>query len=319
MPRIINPDKTRSYVTIMPDPANEALVDINKTVIEELYKRHGAVLFRGYTFDLDIFKALVQVYCSHSVFNESDDRELVDKENIIQTVNFGQEAFPLHPELSRVPWKPDVCWFACVVPPESGGETTICDGIRIVKKMSSKNFKALKDRRLRYTNTCTPKEISFWLNSDRPTNMDLRNPPDDCPFEFNSVRGKICTNYIVPALHRPMFSKSLAFGNFLLFARYLHNLNSYPVFEDGSVVPDKLVESVKKIGDKIMVPIAWQANDILMLDNTRFLHGRNRIENKDQRYIITYFGFLKFAELDSEEARHARWRKTGALQDLFGY
>jgi hypothetical protein len=34
---------------------------------------------------------------------------------------------------------------------------------------------------------------------------------------------------------------------------------------------------------------------------------------------MTYFGYLKFAKLDNEEEYNARWRKTGGLQDLFGY
>ena len=103
MPKIINPNKSRNHVTITPDLANESIVDIDRAVIEQLYKKHGAILFRGYAFDLDIFKELIRNLCTHSIPNESGGRTMVDKEYLIQTVNSGTAGFSLHPELSRVP------------------------------------------------------------------------------------------------------------------------------------------------------------------------------------------------------------------------
>ena len=44
-----------------------------------------------------------------------------------------------------------------------------------------------------------------------------------------------------------MFSIKLAFGNFLLFALYIQDDKWFPVYEDGTIVPDEIVEVVKKL------------------------------------------------------------------------
>jgi len=105
-----------------------------------------------------------------------------------------------------------------------------------------------------------------------------------------------------------MFSDELCFGNFLLFARYLHKVKHFPVFEDNTVIPDDLVEKIRRVSERRTMPIKWQKNDLLILDNTRFMHGRNAIENSEERRIITYFGFLKFAKRSPDEGPNPRWR-----------
>ena len=74
------------------------------------------------------------------------------------------------------------------------------------------------------------------------------------------------------------------------------------------IIPIDVVESLKKAGDKNMETLKWQINDVMMIDNTRFLHGRNRIENITQRKILTYFGFLNFANTSNDPVQNARWR-----------
>ncbi len=318
MTLIEKPDDTENYVTISPAGPKETLDGVDRFIVERLYKKYGAILFRGFDLDVDIFRNLTQAFCTHAVANPTLDRTFVDRENSIQTVDLGSVPFPLHPELSRAPWKPDVCWFACVMAPESGGETTICDGVSVVEDMPADVLEAFRSRRLRYTSKISENELHFWLNTRFPTHHQFRNPPKDCPFAFRMHGGEIYTSFTTPALHKPMFSDELAFGNFLLFARYLRNrLNrQFPVFEDGSVVPDELVESVKRISDNLATEIVWQENDVLMLDNTRFMHGRNEVLDVRQRYILTYFGYLKFAQPGGEEGENARWRKVDGMRGL---
>lgn len=307
----------RRYYTLTPDDSSETLLDLDALEIERLYKRHGALLFRGFPFDVDIFRLLTQKFCTHSVFNNSTNRSVVDKGNHIQSVNRGPGGITLHPEMAREPYKPDVCWFACISPARTGGETFICDGVELAKNMTPDVFRALESRRLLYNRKATQQDISFWLETDQPSDEELANPPAGCPYEFWRNGNQIDCCFSAPALHKPMFANDLAFGNFLLLARQSLKLKSYPVFEDGSIIPDGLVADLIKTADNIKEPVAWQANDVLMLDNTRFMHGRNKIEDPDNRNIVTYFGFLRFASPGLDEMPNARWRDVDGLIGLF--
>ncbi len=299
-----------SHVLIKASDPSESLLSLDETLIEDLYKRHGAILFRGFPLDLDGFRQLTSRFCTHGMVNAADLRELVDAENNIQTVNRGERPFPLHPELSPEPWRPDICWFACDTPPEQGGETIICDGVRLVQELPSEIMKTLVTRRLKYSVQATGDECKFWLKSDSVTYDQLRDPPQSSPYEFFVAQNQMMRSYTTPALHKPMFSDKLAFGNFLLFARYFLDSKQFPTFEDDSLVPDDLVAAVKRVSDELTVPIKWRRNDVLMLDNTRFMHGRNQVLDLAKRYIWTYFGYLKFAIPSEDEPQDAPWRKA---------
>ena len=308
MPKIINPIVGRNYVIITPDSTYEKISDIDTLLVESLYKKFGAILFRGYDFNIDIFRRLTKTYCSHSMKNLSAGREVVDHKNNIQRVDPGDNIFPLHPEMSREPWKPDVALFACEIPPKQGGETLFCDGVELVSRMPSRVLKAFNKRKLRYTKLTNSEFIKYWLKTDTYTVADLLHPPTNCPFEFIQHGDKVFRSYVTPVLRRPMFINKLAFGNFLLFARYIHNDKWFPTYENGTIVPDNLIEIVKKTGEKITEFHQWKKGDIIMLDNTRFLHGRNNILNLKDRRILTYFGYLKFACDKHDPVINAPWR-----------
>ena len=184
MPKIINPIVGRNYVIITPDSTYEKISDIDTLFVESLYKKFGAILFRGYDFNIDIFRRLTKTYCSHSMKNLSAGREVVDHKNNIQRVDPGDNIFPLHPEMSREPWKPDVAFFACETPPKQRGETLFCDGVELVSRMPSRVLKAFNKRKLRYTKLTNSEFIKYWLKKDTYTVADLLQPPTNCPFSM---------------------------------------------------------------------------------------------------------------------------------------
>jgi hypothetical protein len=106
-----------------------------------------------------------------------------------------------------------------------------------------------------------------------------------------------------------MFSNDLAFGNFLMFARYLQRLRVFPTFENGELVSDALLDQVKAVSDQLETPIPWRPGDVVILDNTRFMHGRRQITNVSERRIATYFGYVHFAEIDAQEQQFP-WRNA---------
>ncbi|RZI98604.1 MAG: hypothetical protein EON90_12845, partial [Brevundimonas sp.] len=289
----------RPYVTLEAG-AGERASDVSADLILDLYREHGALLLRGFPFDLDSFSAFTDGFCSSSVFNESPDRLLLDEARNIQSVNGGLKPFPLHPELSREPWKPDVCFFCCLEPPRELGQTTVCDGAEIVRALPAEVRDGLAAHRLIYVQAASPDTLAYWLGTPTPDDARLKAPPAECPYRFVRTPQGIMRVFTRPALHRTMFGDRLAFGNFLLFARYFHGRPNFPILDDGRPVPERWIEAVKSVSDDLTAPIAWRKGDLIMLDNTRFMHGRTAIVEDDTRLIASYFGYLKDAPRNPE-------------------
>jgi len=268
------------------------------------------VLLRGFAADVAAFRSFAGQFCSTSVVNESPGRSPIDAKGQIYSVNSGGEAFALHPELSREPWKPDAAFFACLSAPAADGATTICDGIALARALPAEARAALASRRLCYVAPAWPSVLEYWLGTARPDEATLRAPPPGCPYRFARDRsGGLVRYFTRPALHKPMFADELAFGNFLLFARFNNGRGDFPLFDDLTPVPEAVLQAAKAAGDATQAPIRWREGDVLMLDNTRFMHGRTAIIDPGERLIATFFGYLSFAHPDPEEPPDAPWRR----------
>ncbi|MBB5684660.1 TauD/TfdA family dioxygenase [Sphingobium boeckii] len=303
------PKSGQPHVVI--EPVDEGgIVDIDPALIIDLYKAHGALLFRGFGADVVQFRIFARQFCTTAVVNESPGRQLLDPIGNIHTVDGGTGAFSLHPELSREPWKPDAAFFACLSAPSRGGQTTICDGVALVRELPEMVRLGLKNRRLLYIKPTWPSLLDYWLGTPDPSDAQLMAPPPECPYFFRRFPdGDIVRAFTRPALHKPMFLDAPAFGNFLLFARFNNGRPDHPVLDDGYPVPEAWLQAIKATGDRLSVAIDWRAGDVLMLDNTRFMHGRTAIVDPAERLIASFFGYLGFAKPDPEEPVHAIWRR----------
>jgi alpha-ketoglutarate-dependent taurine dioxygenase len=288
---------------------DSSLDAVDAAAVRDRLEREGVLLLRGASPDVPAFRRLAERLCSTSVFNESPNRESVEADSNVQTVDLGADAFPLHPELSREPWRPDVAMFHCIVPPAGGGETTVCDGIGIVERLPADLVAEMAARRLLYIRRATPAELRFWLGTEFPSNQQLAEPPARCPYEFRAVRGMILRVFSRPLLHRPLFDQRLAFGNFLLFARDYLGRPNLPCLEDGSRVPDSWLDAVRAAAEPITIPIDWQAGDVALIDNSRVMHGRRAIPDPAHRRIASYFGYLRDAPVNSDEPADPVWRR----------
>lgn len=309
MAEVLAPEPGRPYVLIVAQ-GETSLLEVDPALITDLYKAHGALLLRGFEANLDDFRHFTAQFCSASVFNESPDRLLLDEAHNVQSVNGGQAPFPLHPELSREPWKPDICFFFCLNPPREQGATTLCDGVELVRHLPPEVRRGLEGRRLLYAQPAPPKLLEYWLGTAAPSDAQLAAPPAHCPYSFVRAAGRVIRAFTRPALHRPMFTDAPAFGNFLLFARYHNGRTNFPALDNGQPVPDAWVEAAKRTGDRLSAEVAWRKGDLLMLDNTRFMHGRTAIVDADERLIASYFGYLKFALPNPEEPADPVWRRA---------
>jgi hypothetical protein len=299
----------RPFALIEAD-SGENLAALDDSAIIDLYMDHGALLFRGFERDLDAFAVFAERFCATSVQNDSRNRSILDTGRQIQSVNRGREPFPLHPELSREPWKPDVCFFYCIQPPSKGGQTTICDGVKIVERLPADLRDEMARYRLVYIQRASPPVLEYWFGTADPSDADLAEPISDCPYSFERIGDRIARIFTRPFLHRPMFNDGLAFGNFLLFARS-QGVTGFPLLEDRTPVPEPWFREVKRVSIDLTAEVGWQEGDLLMLDNTRFMHGRTSVMDEDERSIASHFGYLSFALPSDEEPANPIWRRPG--------
>lgn len=297
---------------VLVEPAAErGILSIDRDEVVALYKAHGALLFRGFGADLGAFHIFAKQFSRTAVVNESPGRTPLDSEKSLYSVDGGTCAFALHPELSREPWKPDLAMFCCLSAPGEGGRTTVCDGIELVRALPEEVRRGLNGRRLIYLKGVWPELLEYWLGTATPDDALLRNPPSACPYRFMRLDdGRIVRHFSRPALHKVMFADALAFGNFLLFARFNNGRGNFPLLDDMRPVPEAWLQAIKATGDRLAYAVEWQQGDVVMLDNSRFMHGRTAIIDPVERQIATYFGYLDFAVPDPEEPADAIWRRT---------
>ena len=312
---VIDPDSGRNYVSIIPATGDDQLSSLNTEDIKQLFGQHGALLFRGYRLELDSFTEFSSHFCSRFVRNESGRRLNISSDGTTQTVNLGQEAFPLHPELSRVPWRPDIAWFACASAPASGGETLLCDGVPVVDKLRKETSEYLKGRQVLYREETPLQAFTEWLGIPEPDDAVLARLSRTSPFEFSFQGGRIFRSFLQPFFHKPLYCDGPAFGNFLLFARYMLKARVFPTFEDGSIIPDEICHELREVTDELTTAHRWRPGDILMVDNSRVMHGRHEVLDMANRVVWTQFGYSSF--LPDDYPAKETWRESGDSRQIF--
>lgn len=311
MVRVRLPQAPDPTALIEPEGAVETdLEGIDQGLLRDLYQVHGAILLRGFDLSLASFGQFCRRLCPTAVINESPGRMRLEGDSAVQTVNLGLDAFPLHPELAREAWKPDSALFACFSPPTRDGQTTLCDGIELVRRLDPAICAAMEPRRLMHVFQTWPELLNFWLGTATPDDALLANPPQSCPYRFHRrADGMIMRSFTRPLLHRPMFADIPAFGSFLLFARDYLQRRDFPLLDNMREVPDTWVAAIRTAASEVEVALEWRQGDVLILDNTRFMHGRRAIRDVAERRIATYFGYLADAPRNPEEPLQPPWRE----------
>ena len=262
---------------------NINISNLDREEIINLFKYYGVLLFRGFENSVDTFteftKSLSKDFRDYTggVLN----RRVINGDATVLSVNDFNEEIKLHGEMYYQPDIPLMVWFFCAHPAEQDGETILCDGRQFFNELSSPLKKIFINKKLKYlghlnkeawqkryktddlavvVQTCKRKNLLMQINEDE--SIDLQ--------------------YICPAIHLSRCGKYQTFINSLLPAK--HRYKNRLCFDDDSEITDDIVSELHEIAEKITTEISWKKGDILMVDNTRIMHGR-RAFSDNQRDI----------------------------------
>jgi len=251
--------------------------------IKDKFEKNGILRFKNLSLnskDLTKFTDLFTETYSNDAARRS---ERLGSKNI-RNVDLGNQEIKLHSEASFSPVCPEIVWFYCLKPPKNNsGKTIFCDGIDLWDKlsMSTKNF--FLQEPVRYS-LKIPVKIS--AKGKGKKKWFLNNPGvKNCFLDLN--KKTINFEYINFAVKNSKVPGKLAFANHLfvslksepqLFSRKMNN---------GKKIPKKITKEINFQAKMLTQSINWQKGDLIMIDNFRFMHGRQAIDKKDtQRDIV---------------------------------
>lgn len=256
----------------------------------ELFKSSGVLLFRGFGVTHEQMKTFAELFSSK--FIQDYVRPQVDSDKFVHFVDEGMDACVPHSEHAYSPFRPDVIWFCCAVPAAQGGETTFCDGVRVLEELSEETRQLFLSKKLKFYYEEISADILKRLAGSDTTTANIKRMLDSLEGVKHQFKedGSISMEYICSAVVKTKYCHHNAFANSVLA---VHAAEKKVTFEDGSIVPDEVLDEIDKVTEKLMEKIPWQADDLAMIDNSRFMHSRKEF-NDNRRQVFSTLSNLKF-------------------------
>lgn len=260
---------------------NSSLDELSIADVQAHCRSSGAVLVRGFEHDVGAFDRLTSHLLAECVVNGNTTRADVATANGIQTVNSGTDAIALHAEMAYSPVRPDVLCFYCVRPPQQrGGETMLCDGVELLTRMPPHLRRRFETTRVVYrfersrmlAVQCRGHEATV----KRDHRVRLFRQHED---------GTVDVEFVVEAIEKTRYGGALAFANSVIV-----EANS-AAYEDGAEITPAVRRELFALAAASSHKVMWQAGDVLVVDNSRVMHGRRRIAAGDHRQILLKMGW----------------------------
>lgn len=268
------------------------LLELPVEEVRELFKSAGVVMFRGFGADPWMMKAFADRFALR--FNRDRLRPPVEgSDGLVQAVTEGMGYIEPHSEQANSPFRPDALWFCCETPTAEGGETLYWDGVRLWQQLTPSLRTLFGSKKLRFFQRYDRDKWQLFLGPGS-TLDDVRRTLD--PVEGVSYHvtpdDAIYLEYVCPAVVKTRYGGAAAFANSLL-SEQKNTLGQLMTFDDGTPIPQSVVDEVREAMVPLTEEIVWQPGDLAFIDNSRFLHGRNAFTDTRRR-IFSCLSFLNF-------------------------
>ena len=299
---------SKDFGVLIHRTGDETAFELNRSEVIDLFKSSGIAFFKGFDVNLEGFNKYAGFFSTDYMTYKGGGyiRKSVDggkDETLLSTsYDYGREkqdtfGLPLHGEMYYVDSRPVVLWFYCVTPAASDGETTICDGAQIYQELSPKAKDLFHAKRLKYVRKYLDGEWQKIYQTD-----DIREAKAFCEanglrVEIDSLTQAFKTEYIYPAVIKSMWNDHSVYINNILPVMWQESMGretSIVRFEDGSKIPQEVIDEVVAIQSRLIVPIAWQKGDFVMIDNTRCLHGRRAFSDTNREVYLRMVRSVNF-------------------------
>ncbi|MBW4646263.1 MAG: TauD/TfdA family dioxygenase [Goleter apudmare HA4340-LM2] len=262
-----------------------SILKLDITEIISLFKSYGVLLFRGFETNAEIFKEFSNLLSTDFIdyTGGAFTRRVINGDKTLLSVNDYQFEIKLHGEMYYQQNIPLLLWFYCAHPASKAGETTVCDGKQFFTEISSSTKELFSKKKLKFSVNIPQDEWHKKYQTDDLHKLEEMCRNNNTHLKINEDNS-IVLEYICPAIIPSRCGKYQVFINSLLPTKQLSPkiLN----FDDDSEIPEDVVAELNEIAERITTNISWQKGDILMIDNTRIMHGRRAFTDEKRDIYI---------------------------------
>lgn len=261
------------------------------------FKRSGVVLFRGFDIDHENFVSFTESMSSDFMDYSGGAyaRDAIGGNKTVLSVTGNRQFFavPFHGEMFYTKHRPTILWFYCVSPPQSGGETTVCDGVALLQRLSPETRELFARQDIVYIRHYDTESWHGIYQTEDLERVAAVCAERDTALSFDESDGSITTEFHCPATTRTLYTGETAFVNNILSvvaqeaAGHTHSLVR---FADGSRIPEAVIEEIRTISDELTLAVDWKTHDLIMVDNSRLMHGRNKLNDLDREINVRMSG-----------------------------
>lgn len=291
------------FGTIVVAEPGQSVADIDRAGVIELIKERGTVMFSGFNASREDFDGFTDSlsedymdYKGGGYVRKSVGGGKGEGKALLSTrydhgrktqMTFG---LPLHGEMYYIDHRPQALWFLCVKPADADGQTTACDGAEVYNRLPQKWKDLLHEKRLMFLRVYRDGEWQKIYQTDDPAEACKFAEGNGITVEYDEAEKTMRTKYLVHAVLPTKWGGHTAYINNLLPVTMQMKMGrgdtSTVWLEDGSPVPDELMDEVNRIQNELIADFNWQAGDFALLDNSRALHGRRAFEDTDREVYL---------------------------------
>ncbi|WP_432011986.1 TauD/TfdA family dioxygenase [Streptomyces cucumeris] len=254
-----------------------------------LLAQTGHLLLRGFNPTLDDFNDLVRK-CSARI---TLDPARMFHGDVAQKVDSGHDAIGLHIENGATPYPPDMLWFHCITAASQGSQTTVCDGQRVWRGLDAVAQNLFRGRKVIYSRRVKEK---LWRDFTAFSLNDGREPEEVVPDDLRRLSGSTDTEVIEHsdgsityrhasyAARATRWSSEIAWANSIFGPSYNYEAPDIR-FADGREIPQEVLDHVADTAERVTEEIAWQGGDVVLIDNSRVMHGRRAILDPERNIV----------------------------------
>lgn len=282
------------------------LCEIDQPVVRATIADNGAVLIRSPGATLQHFTGLSDELMTPMVHHATNtiERDPVNDDPRTSTVNKGMDAIPLHRETSYAPGCPDALMLYCERPASIEGQTLLCDGAELLRRLPNAIRDFVADLDLYWSWEASSER---WSQTFGVTDTDqarlaiaqvrkMLKPYEDLEVKFvgETLHGRFRTKCTIPSWGSgiPSFCNSLMIYAYREQSEYYARDKFRVTLENGTPFPAEMLAEIRTIADNLCYSTSWKSGDIVIIDNSRFMHGRQAFSDPDRRILIR-MGYLR--------------------------